>query len=63
MPEQQFYGDEQECVPGGPQMADPPTIPPDQELPIPDVSGNYSQSTHSISDRPIALKRTSGVKK
>ena len=66
MPEQHFYGAAQECDPNGPQPADPrPTDPitPDQELPLPETTGDYSNSTHIISDQPIALKQTSGAKK
>lgn len=66
MPEQHFYGDEQECEPNGPQPADPSTTDPfrpDQELPLPETTGDYSKSSHIISDQPIALKRTSGVNK
>jgi type IV pilus assembly protein PilQ len=65
LPEQHFYSDGQECEPADPQTTGP--IMPDQELPLPEVNGDYSGSSHIISDQPIALKesskRTSGAKK
>ncbi len=66
MPEQSFSGDEMECEPAGPPMADPPStdpFAPEQDLSLPETSDDFSESTHIISDRPIALKRTSGAKK
>ena len=66
MPEQHFYGGAQECDPAGPQPAEPSTtdpIAPDQELPMPETTGDFSNSTQIISDQPIALKQTSGAKK
>jgi hypothetical protein len=66
LPVQHFCNEGLECVPGGPQPAGPPQpgpVPPDQELPMPDVSGNFSNSTHIISDQPIALKPKSGTTK
>jgi type II secretory pathway component GspD/PulD (secretin) len=66
LPVQHFCAEGQECAPGGPQPAGPPQpgpVPPDQELPMPDVSGNFSGSTHIISDQPIAVKPKSGMTK
>jgi hypothetical protein len=64
MPEQHFYGDAQGCEPACPQPPDPRAtdpLTPDQELPLPEATGDFSKSTHIISDQPIAVKRTSGV--
>jgi hypothetical protein len=61
MPEQHFCGDAQGCEPAGPQPPDP--LRPDPELPMPAATGDNSNSTHIISDQPIAVKRTSGVNK
>ena len=66
MPEQHFYNDGQPCDPAGPQPAEPRAtdpIAPEQELPMPEAAGDFSNSTHIISDQPIALKKTSGAQK
>jgi hypothetical protein len=61
MPEQHFYYDGQPCDPADPQATEP--IPADQELPMPEAAGDFSNSTHIISDQPIALKKSSGDRK
>ena len=66
MPEQQFGTDREPCDPAGPlppnaQPTDPFT--PEQELPMPQAAGDYSNSTHIISDGPIELKQTPGANK
>ncbi len=66
LPEQHFCNDGQECEQAGPQPAEMPSaepIAPENELPMPEASDDYSNSSHIISDQPIALKRTSGAKK
>jgi hypothetical protein len=66
MPEQHFCGDAQQCEPAGPQPPNPRAtepLTPVPELPLPEVTGDFSKSTHIISDQPIAVKRTSGANK
>jgi type II secretory pathway component GspD/PulD (secretin) len=60
LPVQRFCNEGEECAPGGPQ---PDPVPADQVLPMPDASGDISDSTHIISDQPIAVKRKSGTTK
>jgi hypothetical protein len=57
---QHFCNEGEQCEQGGPELAPPPTpVPADQQLPLPEADGDYSNSTHIISDQPIALKKSS----